>query len=255
MRVSVIGNGNLAQNLSVLLISKGHQIIDVFARNEGELNTFCDKIGARPVSALANLNPNIDLLIVSVSDDAISGVLEGINLKNNMIVHTSGSVSLDPFREHGFNNYGVLYPLYSFSKHNYVDFDSIPFLIEFNNGLVESTLILIASDLTNNYRTASSEERANYHLTAIFVNNFSNYILGIAQGLAEVKSIDFDLLKPILLQTAQNAYAANNIHAIQTGPAIRNNTVIIDKHIEMLKDYPHKQEVYSVLSKLIAKSK
>lgn len=251
MRISVFGNGNLAQNLCILLKESKHEIIEVYARNREKLNCFCNDIGAKPIYEVADLDTNVDLFIISITDDAIEGVLKEIKNKDKLIVHTSGSVSVQVFRDNGFRNFGVIYPLYSFSKKNPVSFKSIPFLLESNckaNRLVLESLI---KGITDDYRFVDSKVRLEYHLVAIFVNNFTNFILGSAQELSVSRSLDFSLLKPILSQTAYNALNTDNIHSIQTGPAVRNNRFVIEKHQKILSEERLLEEVYSFLTQKI----
>jgi predicted short-subunit dehydrogenase-like oxidoreductase (DUF2520 family) len=251
MRISFIGNGNLAQNLSLILKGKGYTIVEVFARNREALDLFCKTIEAKPIYDLKDLSNDVDLVVISISDDAIPEVLKFIPHMEVPIVHTSGSVSIEVFKETGFKNYGVLYPLYSFSKENYVDFKSIPFLLEYNTEKSKDLIESIAKDITDTFAYVNSEDRAFYHLSAIFINNFSNFIMGTAQELATEKNLDFEFLRPILLQTANNAYNSDRILSLQTGPARRNNVAVIEKHKGLLAKEPITQDLYMYLTKKI----
>ena len=65
-------------------------------------------------------------------------------------------------------------------------------------------------------------------------------------------NLDFELLKPLLEETVQKLNMLSPADA-QTGPAIRNDKVIIDEHLEMLKNHPEYQKIYNLFSDKIKK--
>jgi hypothetical protein len=75
--------------------------------------------------------------------------------------------------------------------------------------------------------------------------------MGTAQELATEKNLDFEFLRPILLQTANNAYNSDRILSLQTGPARRNNVAVIEKHKGLLAKEPITQDLYMYLTKKI----
>ena len=71
----------------------------------------------------------------------------------------------------------------------------------------------------------------------------------MAQDYLESNELDFDLLKPIIYETAlklRDDLPKN----LQTGPAQRNDIKVLEKHKEMLKEGVH-LEVYEQLSKVL----
>ena len=58
---------------------------------------------------------------------------------------------------------------------------------------------------------------------------------------------DFELLKPLIMETALKAREMDPA-AAQTGPASRNDTDIIRDHIDLLKDNPELQKLYTFVS-------
>ncbi len=63
-------------------------------------------------------------------------------------MHTAGSVPLDVFRNNA-TNYGVLYPLQTFTKDRPLDYSQIPFLIEANTPDNLGLINQIASSVSN----------------------------------------------------------------------------------------------------------
>ena len=74
----------------------------------------------------------------------------------------------------------------------------------------------------------------------------------IAAEILSQKDISFDLLKPLIDETAQKAIDTGARNA-QTGPAVRNDQKIIQNHIEMLKNQPEFEKIYRFVSESIFK--
>jgi len=149
------------------------------------------------------------------------------------------------------NRRGVVWPLQSFSKNNSIDLKNVPMCVESE----ESSDLVILKDLfgkiSEKVVEVSTDKRERLHVAAVFVNNFVNHLYAISQEIAEDTQLDFELLKPLLIQTA-NKMQNRNPKEVQTGPAKRNDLKTIQKHLHLLKDTPY-QEVYKVLTEGIQK--
>ena len=66
------------------------------------------------------------------------------------------------------------------------------------------------------------------------------------------RKLIFSLLHPLIRETANKINKVNPAEA-QTGPAKRNDTQTINKHLELLSEYPEFQEIYKLLSNQITK--
>ena len=78
------------------------------------------------------ITPDADIYIVAVKDDAVESVLSKMNLQNKLVVHCSGSLPLTVLEKYS-KNYGVIYPLQTFSKQREINFREIPVFIEANS--------------------------------------------------------------------------------------------------------------------------
>ncbi len=250
MRISIIGNGKVAQALAIRLQESRQELVEMFSQNQNKLTQFCSRKSITPLNDIRKLNRNIDLLIIAINDDAIEKVSKEIQ-GNFLVVHTSGSVPMEVLNTQNIPNFGVLYPLFSFSKHQKIDFREIPFLVEANTKKNQSLLLEIANAISDSVHICKSDLRFKYHLMAVFVNNFVNHIWGQAQASSQEMGLKFDLLKPILMQTAQKAVSSPNILELQTGPAIRNDKLIINKHLKKLESLPEMQNLYQILTQMI----
>lgn len=248
--VVLIGAGNLATQLGLALFEKGVQVKQVYSRNEESARELAEKVKADFTNDLSQLFQKADLYIIAVKDSAIQEVLENLSLNENcLIVHTAGSVPMNILD--GFTlNYGVFYPLQTFTKSRKVDFSSIPICIEVNHPSSLIKLQNLAGKLSESVHQVNSDERKTLHLAAVFANNFVNHFYVLGAEILQDKKLNFDLLKPLIRETAEKIETLHPIDA-QTGPAKRNDRSIINAHIKMLHDKPEYQKIYSFVTENI----
>ena len=174
-----------------------------------------------------------DVYIIAVSDDVIAEVSSHIPYSDKLMVHTSGSVSVyDLDKKH---KRGVLYPLQSLSKNAEVDFANVPICIETIDKKSYPVLKQLAVSLGSPTKRINSDQRRVLHLAAVFVNNFTNQLYRIAHEITESKGAEFDLLKPLILETAKKVQDMSPFKA-QTGPAKRNDKKTIKPFINCLQN-------------------
>jgi len=151
----------------------------------------------------------------------------------------------------GFStNYGVFYPLQTFSKSRKVDFSAIPVCIEANHPSNMMKLEKLGKTLSNSVNQINSDERKTLHLAAVFVNNFVNHLYAAGADILHDKKLDFDLLKPLIRETAEKIESLQPFDA-QTGPAKRNDQNTINAQLKMLQDKPEFQKIYSFATESI----
>jgi hypothetical protein len=73
------------------------------------------------------------------------------------------------------------------------------------------------------------------HVAAVFVNNFTNHLYTIGNKICEENQVPFDILKPLILETAHKIMTISPNEA-QTGPAKRNDITTIEAHQLFLSD-------------------
>jgi predicted short-subunit dehydrogenase-like oxidoreductase (DUF2520 family) len=252
-RIAIIGAGNLATQLAIAFAEKGVRIQQIYSQTLEAAKKLAEKVNADFTNDLSALVPDADLYIIAVKDSAILEVLENISVEQSqLIVHTAGSVPMNILE--GFSqNYGVFYPLQTFSKSRKVDFSTIPICIEANHPSNLIKLQELAEKLTSAVHQVNSDERKTLHLAAVFVNNFVNHFYTIGAEILQDKKLDFNLLKPLILETATKIEAMHPVDA-QTGPAKRNDQTIITDHLKMLHDKPELQKIYSFVTESIHQS-
>lgn len=247
--ISLIGAGNLATQLGVALRKAGLQFTQVYSRTTASANALAEKLDCQGICRLEDLTLDADLLLFALKDDALDSVLSQLPLHGKLIAHTAGSLPMSVLAPYS-SRYGVFYPLQTFSKQREVEFAEIPFCLEASDDELLVELKELAGRLSNKVEEISSEQRQSLHLAAVFTCNFVNHFYYLGQQLVEKFGVDFDLLKPLILETAAKVMEIKPFDA-QTGPAKRFDETIINKHLNFLADQPELQEIYSFVSRSI----
>ena len=251
--IALIGAGNVATWLvEKLQNSKEFPIGQVYSRHLENAKTLAEKVGAEPIDDLHQLNPACDLFVFALKDDAYPQIFSNIPFKMSTAVLTAGSVSqnvLKPFAE----QYGVVYPLQTFSKNTDMSDLKVPICIE-NSCLGEKSGMVerFAAELSDKCCFMNESQRFATHLAAVFACNFSNAVCGMADEILRENDLDFDVLLPLLQQTMSKLDTLSPEEA-QTGPAVRGDMSVMNKHLDALDD--EKKEVYHCISNYIAKKR
>ncbi|CAM2942400.1 Rossmann-like and DUF2520 domain-containing protein [Flavobacterium frigoris] len=249
VKVIIIGSGNVAQHLIAAFQNSTNtgdeiELVQVFSRNR---NTLAHVVNADLIATdLADLL-EADLYIIAVSDDAIGAVAAQLAFKNRLVVHTSGSVGLDVLDDN--NRRGVFYPLQTFTKNKAVDFKIIPICLESENSTDFRLLEKVAKMISDKVFAINSEQRKALHVAAVFVNNFTNHLYTIGNEICQENQVPFDILKPLILETAQKIMTISPKDA-QTGPAKRNDLKTIEAHQLFLSD-ENQSTIYKIITQSI----
>lgn len=249
MRITFIGAGRVAYHLAKVL-HPDHQIVQVFSRDLEKANRLASLVDAVAISDFEQLSSDIDLVIIAISDQAIAEVIQKISayLQQVLIVHTSGSTSLEVLSVVNDKS-GVFYPLQTFSYEREIDWTTTPVFVEAVNNHDLDVLTSLAGSLTQKVYQYSSQQRQTLHMAAVFACNFSNYCYDIAKQIVDEQQVDFSLLHPLILETAQKA-TINDPKEMQTGPAMRGDENILKMHHKLLEKDARNDlvDVYQLLS-------
>ncbi|MBI9035463.1 MAG: DUF2520 domain-containing protein [Bacteroidales bacterium] len=246
-RISFIGSGNVSTHLAIALSKVGYTIHQIYSPTYKHALSLATKVGAQVVNSCEELDEDIDICIVSVPDHSIENVVELIQGKNFLCVHTSGSVSMDVFKNR-ILKYGVFYPLQTFSKAREMDLYNVPVCIESNTSEDKLMLQEMAQAIHTKVYQLDSEQRKEIHLAAVFACNFTNHMFSIAHRLLDSKDIPFEIIKPLIQETADKIRDHRPVD-VQTGPAIRNDIQTIHKHMNILnQNNPDLSLLYKLLS-------
>lgn len=247
--IAFAGSGNVAWHLSSSLKMKGFGISGIWSRDFTHALALAENCKSKAFQNVSDLSHDADLIILAVSDSAIEDVANSIGHFDGIVVHTAGSVSIDKLNF--FENYGVIYPLQTFTKEIPVNLADVPFFTEASSDEVGSLLAEVALNLSDKVFGIDSERRMMLHVAAVFAGNFSNFMYVIGNELLQSSALPLDILNPLISETARKAVNGNPIQ-VQTGPARRNDALTLEKHLAALALHPEYVEIYRLVSELIS---
>ena len=251
-RIVVLGAGNVGWHLAPALAGAG-EVVQIWSRSIENARALAERIpGAEATDRLESIERSADLYIIAVKDDVIEAVAKTLKGVKGIVAHTSGSFSLEQLQSAlPDNSVGVFYPFQTFSKNSPVDFSTVPFFIEGNCEATTQTLSQLAKNLSEDVREADSSIRQKLHIAAVFACNFTNFLWDLADTyLKENSDMDIKIMQPLLSEMYRKAMILGP-HASQTGPAVRNDKNIIEKHLSQLD--PEKAEIYRFITDQIIK--
>ncbi|MBR3892421.1 MAG: DUF2520 domain-containing protein [Alistipes sp.] len=250
-RVVVIGSGNVAECFAIALAqNEAIDLRQVYARNP---------LRGRAVATAAATswtdNPEelaeADIYIIAVSDKAVESVASSLKFPDDaVVVHTAGSVPMSAIRGREGRR-GILYALQSFSAGRHISLGDVPIFVEADNDEVRDMLLSFARKLSTEVDYADSERRRTIHLAGVFVNNFANHLFALGADIVEEEGMRYDILKPLIRETADKATSVDEPEKVQTGPAVRGDRAVTEKHIAMLQKSERRQNIYKEITNSI----
>ncbi len=235
MQVIVIGRGNLAKHLiEGLKPILNKSLTQLIRTSNNNVDVGC--------STNWEQLPSTALYLLAISDDAIEQVAHELP-SDATVLHCSGSKPMSLLPQ---ANAGVLYPLQTFTKDQKMKWSEVPIFIEAKSEKAKQSSIEISKILGGKTYFLNSKKRLQMHMAAVWSNNFTNHLLGIAYEICRKNQLPWEALHPIILETAQRA-SMHPPHSIQTGPASRGDAGIIQQHLEEIHDDQLK-EIYDLLS-------
>ena len=245
-KVVIIGAGNVAYHLIRSITSSGNKLIQICNRTLGNIQPMSQ---TNITGNLNTISQDGDIYIICVKDIAIEDIASKINLGNKLIVHTSGNRSMDLLKGSS-SNFGVFYPIQSFTKNIPINFKKIPLIIEANNDEAQEKLVDFSRTISGQVILMNEENRQKLNIAGVFVNNFTNYIYTLAHDYLKSEGIDFSLVQP-LIQNTVDKLTLGNPQDMQTGPAVRNDSETIQAHLALLENYPQLKEIYQEVTQSI----
>ncbi len=252
MNFSIIGTGNMAFFLAQELSAAGHEFIGIWGRNSAATNKLALKYDTKVYSSIEEITDEEGhFCFIAVKDIAIAEIAARLNFKHTTLIHTAGASPLQLLGNQTKHT-GIFWPVYSIVADNLKTIKDIPIAIQGNNPQTENVILDMAKSITDKAFIANEEQRTHLHLAAVFANNFSNHLMAIAQEICMKQHLSFDYLQPIVAQTFERL-KTEPAKDLQTGPAIRDDKMTMQKHIDLLKSNPEWALLYQSLSNSIRK--
>jgi predicted short-subunit dehydrogenase-like oxidoreductase (DUF2520 family) len=251
MKVVFIGSGNVATHMARAFRGAGHAVLQIWSATFRHAAVLAADVGAEPIETLSEISLEADLIVISVKDDAIADVVNQLGDFSAIIVHTSGATPMDALAS--LKHYGVLYPLQTFSKDKALEFSQVPLCIEASDPESFAVIKELAESLSNRVYRVDTAKRRILHLAAAFACNFVNQLYTLGNDLLAKNQLDFELLRPLILETAEKVQCLLPLEA-QTGPAVRRDEKTLKSHLELLQGQSELTHIYQTLSDSIKKS-
>lgn len=269
MKIVFLGSGNVATHLSQALnhersnMDSPNEVVQVYSPTAENAKMLAEKLSCGYCSDIKDVDVNADIYVCSVKDSVQQRVWQelknhfvdsGIDVAKKIVVHTAGALAMDG--EDGlsrvFPNCGVVYPVQSFSKQRAVDLSHTPFLIEATLPSTLEKLRDFVATVSDRCYDASTKQRNALHPAAVFASNFSNHMYAIANRLMEKNGLPFEILIPLIQETAQKVVEVHPV-AAQTGPAVRGDEVVMNKQEKglMVDGNDIELEIYRLVSQNI----
>lgn len=241
--VAFVGSGKVANGFANLFRQAGFNITGIYSRNKETGKALALKVESPFFDSPEDLKA--DLILVAVADQHVIEVVKSISAKQ-LVVYSAGSIELEAIENK--KTRAVFYPLQSFTEGRNLKAEEIPILLEANTKSLQKKLEAICKEIGFEFQHCDSEKRKKIHLSAVFLNNFVNHLVYISQEEAIKNKLDWSLFQPLLNETFEKLKLLNPFEA-QTGPAKRNDRLIIDNHLSYLEG--RNKEIYKLLSQSI----
>lgn len=250
-KIGIVGAGNVGIHLAIAFSGNAENDVFLFSRSNIE-KQFSDRLkGVTLVHDLSFTKEQAEIVLLAVSDQSIEGLSNEYKDSETLLLHTSGSISLDSIMRHKKDQCGVLYPLQSFSLRRNLEYSKIPFLIEASDSKNLSRIRNLVSSIDAQCTEVDSADRKKIHLSAVIVNNFVNHMYTLGSEYLTKNNLPFDLLFPLINETASRL--ADDVPAkLQTGPARRGDISVIQEHLKLLENHPQLHNLYKTFSDSIA---
>ena len=247
-RIALIGAGNVATHLGKAWQQTGCKVVQVYSRTEQSASELAAYLGVPFVTSLDDVCTDADIYVVAVKDAVLQELIPVLvkGREEALFVHTAGSMPMAVWQGLALRH-GVFYPMQTFSKGRSVDFDSVSFFVEANNQIDTETLKSLAKTLSPKVYEATSEQRMYLHMAAVFACNFTNHMYALSAHMLKKHGLPFESMLPLIDETARKVHELQPLEA-QTGPAVRRDVNVMNKHLDMLVEEPKIRNIYKIIS-------
>ena len=257
IQISLVGTGRVAKHLAIAFRKAGYKIPGIYSLNHEHAQTLASVVGngCQALKNMADVSQQ-GIVIFCISDKALPQAIAQYQEQHPdseaLLLHTAGSVDINVFCQStskACDKYGVMYPLQTFSDGREIDLSKVPIFIEGNNEATLKAIEHLAGNIFGSVSKMDSAHRRFLHLAGVFANNFTNHCYSVAAELIEKSGADFSALLPMIDETAAKVHTLPPREA-QTGPAVRQDVGVMQKHQEMLQDKALFHDRATILSEL-----
>ena len=248
-KVTIIGSGNVAEAFAKALRESCNRVVQVYARNRERGEAVASFANAEWCNTPSELKA-ADLYLICVSDKAVAEVAASLPFPQGAIVaHTAGCGTLDMLPKSARR--AIIYPFQTFSVGRNVDFKRIYIFTEAQDEATLAEAREFAATLSNCVADADTALRAKIHLTGVLASNFVNNMYATAAEVLAEAGLPFDVVAPVIAETAAKAVDSGNPAKGQTGPAVRGDVSTMERHRILIGENTLLRTIYDKISENI----
>ena len=261
LRVGIIGPGRAGTALGIALSRAGHEVTAVSAVSDASISRAREHFPAASVTEPAGVIAAADLVLLTVPDDALPGLVSGLAatgavLGGRLLVHASGRYGtgvLQPATRLGALPL-ALHPVMTFTGRS----DDAPRMHGISFGItapdplrpVAEALVI---EMGGEPVFIAEENRSLYHAALAGAANHLVTLVTESCDLLHTAGADNParMLSPLLFAALDNALRLGD--AGLTGPVARGDVGTVAEHLDALRDVaPEALAVYVALARLTA---
>jgi predicted short-subunit dehydrogenase-like oxidoreductase (DUF2520 family) len=264
LSIQLIGPGRLGSALARNLKRAGWSVETIIVRKKTrmplrvlklakEVGARAAKLGSEPIPA--------GLVLITVPDGSIARVAADIAgrqpWRGRIVFHCSGALTsdaLEPLRARGAKVASV-HPLMTFAANTTPDLKGVSFGVE-GDAVAVRLAKRIVRDLGGVPVDVRKENKVLYHAFGAFASPMVIALMAAMEEVGDAAGLSRKNLSalagPLLRQTLEN-YLERGAAAAFTGPLVRGDADVIDRHLKALKKTRLAREVYLALAKVAIK--
>ncbi len=199
----------------------------------------------------ANTHVESDMLLLALPDNVLQTIdLKGKVLSRTAVIHCAGTLPSDIFNKFT-DRYGVFYPSRSFTGTEEETLQDAHIFVTANHPDTLQQLKDLAVKSGAHVLELTDTQRLQLHIAAVFAHNFTNHMIFIAKKISAEASVPFSVILDLLKPYFDNLFSGSHPEDLQTGPAARDDTSTIEKHIRLLESHKDWQNIYRFVTQSI----
>ncbi len=258
--ITIVGPGRLGRALGVALKRAGYKISEVVSREPGRsqraARSLARAVDADAVTArVAQFDAKVIWFLVP--DREIAPVARELaplaRWKGKIALHSSGALGseeLEVLRQLGASVASV-HPFMTFVSQSLPSLEGVPFAMEGDRWAVRVAHGLVEAMGAEPFKIPR-ESKVLYHAWGAFTSPLLVSLLATAEQVAEVAGFSPRQARtwaiPIVSQTVANYARLGGAEAF-SGPIVRGDVAVVQKHLEVLQRIPEARAVYVALAR------
>jgi predicted short-subunit dehydrogenase-like oxidoreductase (DUF2520 family) len=262
--VCIVGPGRLGAAVATNLRNEGWKVTGLVVGPRRKVSERVRKLAAAVNTSITRLGEEplaSGLVWITVPDNSIEDVAAKLAAqqpwKGRVVFHSSGALTSDALQALRAKGASVasVHPGMTFVHGSVPDLRDVPFGIEGDPGALRLARQIIR-ELGGMAVTIRKENKVLYHAFDAFASPILIALMAALEDVGMAAGIGRTAVSSMagpLLQKTLNNYLEHGAAAAFSGPFIRGDDAVIERHLDALRELPHAQEVYKALARVAVK--